>query len=128
MENDQRTVTITLTPAQFAALTDFAVSEQCDIAVLVQRGVDTFVATYGPHKIESRLEARLIKMHEHTVKLLVSLMKLLGQAVYFSSLPLTNGPVKAKLNREGVLLHWQQSEHFASDLLKPPQTIKPKAK
>jgi len=54
------------------------------------------------------------------IKLMVSLMKLVGQAIYFSSLPLTTGPVKARLNEEGVSIQWHRSEKFALDLLKRP--------
>lgn len=123
MESKQ--ITVTLTPAQLTALTELSKTEKCEVSDLVARGVDTFLATYrvaGPG-----LEAKIDRMQDQIVKLLVSLMKLVGQAIYFSSLPITSGPVKGKLNQEGIALQWHQSEKFAVDLLKPPASATSKA-
>lgn len=124
MELNQRKITIQVTPAQLEALKQIARTEDCDISALVLRGVDTFVATYRSGTIAASVESKIDRMHDHTVKLLVSIMKLIGQTLYFSSLPLTAGPVKAKLNAEGVSIQWHQSEKFALDLLKPPDPKK----
>jgi hypothetical protein len=122
MEKNGRTITLTLTPSQFDALSQFAEKEGSDLASLANRGVDTLLATYAARN-NSALEAKIDKLHDHMIKLMVSLMKLVGQAIYFSSLPLTAGPVKARLNQEGVSIQWHQSEKFAVDLLKPPASI-----
>lgn len=118
MTNEKHQVTVTLTPAQLGALEELAKSEQCDLPALLSRGADTLLATYrvSSPQVESKLE----RMHDQTIKLLVSLMKLVGQAIYFSALPVTTGPVKAKLNQEGVAMQWHRSEKFAIDLLSPP--------
>lgn len=118
MTNSKYEVTITLTPAQLAALEELSKTENSDLASLVHRGVDTFLATYRFSPVN--LEAKLDRMHDQIIKLLVSLMKLVGQAIYFSSLPITTGPVKSKLNSEGIAIQWFRSEKFAVDLLKPP--------
>lgn len=123
MTGEKHQVTIHLTPAQLGALTELAKSEQCEISNLVERGVDTFLATYRASG--TGLEAKIDRMHNQTIKLLVGLMKLVGQAIYFSSLPITTGPIKAKLNQEGITLQWHHSEQFAKGLLNAPG---PKAK
>ena len=127
---DKQTVTISLSPAQYAALCQLSQTENSDLPALVCRGVDTLLAVYRAPDANGRLsevEKRLSTMHQQILKLLVSVMKLAGQAIYFSSLPLTTGPVKARLNKEGVSLHWLRSEKFAIDLLKPPELIKPQS-
>jgi hypothetical protein len=121
MEKNQRNVTITLKPSQFEALSELAEKDQCDIEQLVSRSVDTFIATYRLTETRASLPERLEKMHQQTVRLLVSLMKLVAQTLYFSSLPVTTGPVKARLNDEGVAIQWRKSEKFALDLLAPKE-------
>lgn len=118
--NDKHQVTVTLTPAQFDALSALAKTEQCQPSDLVARGVDALLAIY--HAPNPRLEARLDRMQNQLVKLIVSLMKLVGQAIYFGSLPLTTGPIKARLNQEGIALHWYLSEKYAIELLSPPRS------
>jgi len=120
MESNQRKVTVTLTPAQLTALTELSRTEECEIETLVARGVDTLLATYA-----SGSEIKRDNAQQHTIKLLISLMKIAGQTLYFTALPLTAGPVKARLNQEGVAIQWQQSEKFAVDLLTPPELIPP---
>ena len=122
MDKKQNQVTIELTPGQLSALEQLAGSENSNIASLVSRSVDTFIATYrAQSSIESKLEAKLDKFYDHTIKLLIALMKLTGQTLYFSQLPLTTGPLKARLNEKGIAVQWHSSEQFAADLLKPPQ-------
>jgi len=123
MEKNVRTITVTLTPSQFDALSQLAENEGSDLASLAGRGIDTLLATYAMQNT-SALEAKIDKLHDHMIKLMVSLMKLVGQAIYFSSLPLTVGPVKARLNEEGISTQWHRSEKFALDLLKRPKTAK----
>lgn len=118
MTDNKYQVTATLTQAQYAALEALSKTEQCDVAALVARGVDTFLATYRITGANS--EAKLDRKLEQIIKLLVGLMKLVGQAIYFSSLPITTGPIKAKLNQEGITLQWHQSEQFAKGLLNAP--------
>src|SRR5271170_7851202 len=130
MTDDKHTITISLSPAQYAALSELSQTENSDLPTLVCRGVDTLLAVYRASDANGRLSAvekQLSTMHQQVLKLLVSVMKLAGQAIYFSSLPLTTGPVKARLNKEGVSLHWLRSEKFAIDLLKPPELVKPQS-
>lgn len=122
MQNNQHNVTVRLTPAQHSALVELAKTEGSDISSLLSRSIDLFVATYRvTTSPSSSLEAKIDKMHDQIIKLLVALMKLIGQTLYFSSLPVTTGPVKARLNEEGISVQWHQSEQFAIDLLSPPE-------
>lgn len=123
MENDQAKITVQLTPLQYEALSALSLKENCEISSLVVRGVDTFIATYGSDRGLSSVEAKLDTMNEQIVKLLISTMKLVAQTLYFSKLPLVAGPVKARLNAEGVSIQWHQSKQFAIDLLSPPTRI-----
>lgn len=123
MQTNQHRITINLTPSQFTALSKLSQIENGSIESLVERGVDTFIAAYQANETDSTIEKKLDRMHDHLIKLFVSVLKLVGQTLYFSSLPLTTGPVKAKLNDEGISIQWHQSEKFASDLLRPPAPI-----
>lgn len=120
MESNQGKITVTLTPAQLTALTELSRTEGCDIETLVGRGVDALVVTY-----RNTAPVTVQQSQHHIIKLLISLMKIAGQILYFTILPLKAGPVKARLNQEGVDLQWQQSERFALDLLSPPQLTPP---
>lgn len=125
MEQTGHVVNLRLTEGQYRALKQISENEGCDISSMMSRAADMFVVTYGKDLERSQIEIKIDKMHEQTVKLLVSIMKLIGQCIYFSSLPVTSGPIKARLNEEGVSMHWQKSEDFAVDLLKMPvQMIK----
>ena len=128
MTPNEHTVTVSLTPGQFAALEQLAQAEKSDLPKLVNRSVDTLLAIYHAPTSSGQfaiIEKQLTSFHQQILKLLVTLMKLVGQAIYFASLPVTTGPVKARLNDEGITLHWLQSEKFAIDLLKPPDVIQP---
>lgn len=125
MTNENNKVTIELTPLQFERLTELAKTEHCEISSLVGRGVDTFITTYQTNGRISQQEQKLDEVYKHIVLLLVSVMKLIGQNIYFSSLPLVNGPVKGKLTAEGVSIQFHNSKRFAEDLLSPP---KPRSK
>lgn len=112
-------VTIPVSPGQLTALRRLAESENSDVESMVNRGIDMIIAVHlgSSPSLERRLD--------NVIKLLVSAMKLIGQTIYFSSLPLKAGPVKGKLNDEGNAFHWLQSEKFAADLLSPPQLVRP---
>jgi hypothetical protein len=124
MSTDPHRVSIELTPIQFEALTKLSKTEKCDLTDLVSRGVDCFIATYQAGTQASVVEIQLNTMHRQTVDLLIAAMKLIGQCLYFSSLPLRTGPLKGKLNAEGIALQWHESKEFSKDLLSPPAAPK----
>jgi len=51
MENNARTITLTLTPSQFTALSQLSEKEGSDMSSLASRGVDTLLATYAVHTV-----------------------------------------------------------------------------
>jgi hypothetical protein len=125
MTNEQRKMTIELTPLQFEKLSELAKTEDCEVSTLLNRSVDAFIATYQAKFATPHLEQKLDEIYRHIVMLLVATMKMIGQDIYFSSLPLANGPLKGKLTAEGVSVHFHNSKQFAEDLLSPPR---PRAK
>lgn len=117
-------VEVELSAGQHAALSKLAKEEGCELSHLLVRGADMFVASYGGEVGNTKLEKKLDVMHDHTVKLMVTLLKYAGQILYFSTLPLRKGPVQGKLNDEGYMRCWVESEKYAIDLLSPPQSDK----
>lgn len=127
MENtNKQQLTITLSPSQTSALHELAHREGCDAEHLVTRSVDAFIVAY-------RLSDKQAQIADSTkqdviIKLLVALTKMVGQVLYFVTMPITIGPPKAKLNTEGIALQWHHSEKFATELLCPPSNSRLAAK
>ncbi len=116
-------VEVALTARQNEALEALARSEGCDVEQLVSRSVDLFVATYAGASHSSRLEQKIDRLHDHLIKLSVSLMKYTGQVLFYATLPYKTGPLKAKLNDEGFHEYWMKSERFAIELMTPPEAL-----
>lgn len=123
---EERRITVTLTESQFAALSRLSKTEQADLPSLVSRGVDTVVAIYcSPSDANASLHNRLASMEEQILKLLVSIMKLVGQAIYFASMPITVGTPKTKVNEEMQARYFAKSREFAYELLVPTKPVQP---
>lgn len=113
--------TVPFSKEQFDALTAIAARQGTSIENLVRHSVDVFLDVYSDESIDPKLSDPLVKMELRLLRHLVSSVQLSGQALYFSSLPYTVGPPKARLNDEGLAFHWQRSQLMALELLKPPQ-------
>jgi len=67
---------------------------------------------------QSELSREVARIEKRLSSLMVKLLRVTGQNLYWSSLLWLDGPPKARLNQEGFNNHWEKSTAFSAAILR----------
>jgi hypothetical protein len=115
-------VTISLTRLTYSKLIERSKSASNSISSEAHRAVEFYLENIQ-HKSnadwQSPLEYRMQKLENRLAGLIAKLVRVCGQALWFSTLPYTKGGLPNKpLSQDAFQMLWDQSRAFAANWLK----------
>ncbi len=115
-------ITIRLSWKLYSNLIESAKSNGKAVSSEVNRAVEFYLANIQREKNaawQSPLEQRMQKLENRLAGLMAKLVRVCGQALWFSTLPYTKGGLPSKpLPKEAFQMLWDQSRAFAASWLK----------
>jgi hypothetical protein len=67
---------------------------------------------------ESELTREVARIEKRLSSLMIKMLRVSGQNLYWATLPWVDGPPKARINQEGFNMHWEKASAFSATILR----------